>query len=1514
MDDRLNGLTEAQKAILLKKLREKKLAAAKNENNLIKHDPANNKEYQVSYNQESILMVEKLYNHNTIYNIGGIAKIKGSLNLEAFSAAFDLLVEKHDILRTVFEEREGKSVARTLESTDFAIGIVDYSGRRDEANDFILSERDKPFDLKNAPAYRVDAIKLEDEEWMIVLVIHHLLADGASTGIIFKELIQYYEAGLENKTIENPKETITYGDFSLWQKSLRDEKLNANYWKDRLSGTDFQLEFFSRCSGLKQLDHESSRINFEIDEARVGQLQVIAKEKKITLFSLLLGAFYITLYKYSGQKDLVCGVLTSGRDNAEIAGLIGCFISALPIKTEIRPEVSTIEYCKDLYQQFLKDYQHREELMVYENESLEHQILFSYEEDPENHIEIKSLDMSFEEIPSKFCRSEMEIELNRLKGKIRGWINYRSHLFEHEFVEQFVNHFKVALGIIAASPETLIKDIELVQAEEREQIIHRFNPPKTEFERESSIIDLFENQVDAHPEKTALFMGDKTLSYIELDNKANAVANTLIENGVKPKDKVAIICNRGFDMLAGILGILKIGCTYVPVDAEIPDSRKEFILNDSKCTAIIWDRNDYLNTDLVENLPAMLIQDCYEKDTKRPAIKVAPDTSAYIIYTSGTTGIPKGVEVSHRNVLRTMRHTNYADAKDDDRLIGLSSYAFDASIFDFFYTLLNGLGLVIVSKNLQLDIPRLIDEIESKKVTIMFVTTAFFNALIDIKPEGLKGLRRILFGGERASVMHVKKAIEVIGSGKVANIYGPTETTVFATYWDINEDLLQQEIIPIGKPLSNTTVRIVNEDGNINPVGVAGEILIGGEGVSKGYRNNPELTAQKFIVDKTGERFYRTGDLGRYMTDGKIAFCGRVDDQVKYRGFRIELGEIESAILSFDEIKQAIVVLSKDEKLGAYLCAYYVPSGQIKIEALKKSLREKLPAYMIPNYFVELQELPLNVNGKVDKKKLPKPELIINDDYVAPNGELEEALADIWEEVLGVDTVGTTDNFFELGGHSIKLAKMCALANERLDLEIPLRIAFQNPTISTLCNYLENQEQSTDTNFEYKIEKTEKSSRYEASPTQKRMVFAHMLDKSSVSYNIPFAVKLKGVDTKLLGQVFNEIIEKHEILRTRFSVSDGTVYQIVEEPFKYEIKTINTLNTITEYFNQFITSFDLNELPLFRVELVKTPDDETYLLGDFHHSIFDGVSMQVLFEDLSTIYNGEKLENPKLQYRDFAAWHNKFLSSKTIENQGQYWKKRFENFENTPELPLDFARPAHKTGKGEVIFFSIDEELTKKLRAKANNHKTTLNVVLMSMYHVLLSHYTGSDEIVTGMAVAGRRQESLQRMMGMCLNTLAIRSNPTAAKSIYDYIEEFKTDFVKDFDNQDYPFEKLVEDLGIPKQINRNPIFDTMFIMQNSVKWDFNFDGSSFSLCDLDYKTSKFDMQMEVYEESNHLKCLVAYADDLFYRSTIEGFIDAYKAILTQAVENESMLLGDISLGQTVSPDMINPFAVDLIV
>ncbi|HLP57405.1 MAG TPA: amino acid adenylation domain-containing protein, partial [Candidatus Deferrimicrobium sp.] len=738
-------------------------------------------------------------------------------------------------------------------------------------------------------------------------------------------------------------------------------------------------------------------------------------------------------------------------------------------------------------------------------------------------------------------------------------VEYCTALFKEETIKRFITYFNKLLLSIIAEPDQKIGVINMLPEEEIKRILYDFNDTESEYPAHKTIQELFTGQVEKVPDSIALVgaalrdqrVCPNCLTYRELNEQSNRLAGLLIEKGVLPENIVGIKIERSLEMIIGILGILKSGGAYLPIALDFPRERIEYMLNDSGAKLLVTTDNNKEGEKVhLEEISKPPKNSSYLL-TFLPSYLHNSSSLAYIIYTSGSTGKPKGVMVEHRNVTRVVRNTNYIELNTVDRILQLSNYAFDGSIFDIFGALLNGASLVMIRQGDVLAVNRLSKIIENQGITVFFITTALFNTLVDLKIECFRRIRKVLFGGERISVEHSRKALDYLGKGRIIHVYGPTETTVYASYYFIDAITGDSITIPIGKPIANTTIYILDKNRKPVPIGVPGEIYIGGAGVSRGYLNNPELTAEKIRRDDISDRFYKTGDLARWLADGNIEFSGRLDHQVKIRGFRIELSEIESRLLKYPGIKEAIVLVPEEEHEGKYICAYFVCDREYEISGLSEFLSKELPDYMIPSYFVPLEKIPLTANGKIDLKVLPKPDLKAGQDYVAPRNEIEVQLVALWGEVLNIKPglISIDSNFFQLGGHSLKAAVLASRVHKELNVLLPLAELFKTPTIRGLSEYIKGKSEDI---YE-SIMPVEEKEYYSLSSAQKRLFVLQQMESNSVSYNIPAAFILEGEpDPQRLTDTTRKMIQRHESFRTSFIMVNNEPVQRVHENVEFE--------------------------------------------------------------------------------------------------------------------------------------------------------------------------------------------------------------------------------------------------------------------------------------------------------------------------------------------------------------------------
>ena len=1029
----------------------------------------------------------------------------------------------------------------------------------------------------------------------------------------------------------------------------------------------------------------------------------------------------------------------------------------------------------------------------------------------------------------------------------------------------------------------------------------------------------------------------RELTYGELDEKASILARKLKEKGVTSGTIVGLFIDRSLEMIIGLLAILKVGAAYLPMDSRYPADRIKYMIKDSNISIILTEKNKLAGLPL--NLEKIDITDenlyITRNGNPTPLIKnTIADNLAYVLYTSGSTGKPKGVMVEHKNVLSLIKNTNYIEWLEGDKLLLTGSITFDITTFEIWGTLLNQLTLFLADQEIILDGKKLETFLHKNNISILHLIPQLFNQMSEMYPGIYKKIKYLLVGGDLVSPHYINKIRNLYPSLKILHMYGPTENTTFSTFFPVEKDYKYN--IPIGLPISNSTAYIFDKYGQLQLMGLTGELCVGGEGVARGYLNNPELTWEKFgplimqitqIKDKSfsgGERLfkkaliYHTGDLARRLPDGNIEFLGRIDHQVKIRGFRIEVEEIQSQLMKYPGIKEA-VVLAQEERGDKFLCAYIISTRELVTAELWEYLAQELPDYMIPSYFVFLKQIPLTPNGKIDRKALPKPGLTVCESYAVPRNEIETKLVQIWSEALGRDelhasqlqsSIGIDDNFFQLGGHSLKATLLVSKINKVFDVKIPLANIFKTPTIRKLSEFIGHADAEKHT----AIAPVEKKEYYILSSAQKRLFFLQQIDKAGIAYNISAAWILEGVlDKNHLKTVFTRLIQRHESLRTSFIIVDKQPVQKIHDHLDFEISYDDTFcrtkdiepeqfhcnsptqsDRIKKIMQNFVRPFDLEMAPLLRVGLIKTGENEHILTLDIHHIILDGSSQRIFVQDFKGLYLRSEIPPLRLQYRDFSQWQNELLKTPDITKQEQYWLKEFSDEIPVLKLPTDYIRPISQCFIGDSMNFEIGTQETQALKELALREGATIFMILLAIYYILLSKLSGQEDIVIGTPVAGRRHIDLQEIIGMFVNTLVLRINSPRASTFEAFFKVVKKKILDAFENQDYQFEELVEKVAIERDMSRNPIFDVMFILQNVDKETINIPGMKLNPFWYENMIAKFDVYFTAYEIGEKLSFLVQYNSSLFKAETIERFIFSFKNIATTVIEQPSMTLSEI--------------------
>ncbi|MFJ8520734.1 condensation domain-containing protein, partial [Lysinibacillus xylanilyticus] len=885
------------------------------------------------------------------------------------------------------------------------------------------------------------------------------------------------------------------------------------------------------------------------------------------------------------------------------------------------------------------------------------------------------------------------------------------------------------------------------------------------------------------------------------------------------------------------------------------------------------------------------------------------DDLLYVLYTSGTTGNPKGVMVEQGNLINMTYSwiSNYNLDKFKVNLLQMASISFDVFTGDLCRSLLTGGTMYICPSDIRINMEQLYKTIKYNEINILESTPSLILMFMDYVNENklqLDSLKILILGSDSCSIVDYKKIVKNYGRNmRVLNSYGVTEATIDSSYYEEKIENISVNLIntPIGKPMHNTKFYVLNKTYDVQPIGVLGELYIGGAGVARGYYNNPELTVEKFVDNpfEIGTKMYKTGDLARWLPDGNIEFLGRIDNQVKIRGFRIELGEIENRLLQHESIKEAVVLAKEITENEKYICAYVVSEKDVKEMNLRGYLREVLPEYMVPSYFVRIKKMPLTPNGKLNRRALPEPnfEEIINE-YEAPRNETEKVLAEIWSEVLGIEKVGINDNFFELGGHSLKATLLAGRIRKGLNIEVPLKEIFTLGNIKKLSEFIIS---SNKKQYE-EITKVEVKRYYEASSAQKRMYMLQEIDKDSIAYNMPVSMEILGdLDLSRFKKAFARLVERHETLRTSFHSKEDKIVQEVHKSkdIKIEIEDVYSEEEIKEKIKGFIKPFNLGHVPLFSVSLLRLEKYRHIMLFDMHHIISDGFSMALLIREFNQLYAGKELEELKVQYKDYSAWQQKMRADKGYKKQEEYWLKEYSGEIPVLNMPTDHKRSKLKDFRGDKISFTLNKELTGKLRNIAKETKSTLFMVLLSKISVLLYKYTGQEDIVVGSPIAGRNHRDLEDIIGMFVNTLAIKSTINSDLMYKDYLKCVKEKALLAYENQDYQFEELVEKVANNRDSNRNPLFDIMFVFQNAEESEIEIKDLTFKPYDTSFNIEKFDLTITAVEENEEIKFNLSYTTSLYNRETMERMVDNFINIVNEIVRNTEIKLKDIQILST---------------
>ena len=1479
-----------------------------------------------SFAQQRLWFIDKIDGNSAHYNMPSAMRLRGNFSVDKAQAAFRQVIQRHESLRTVFVEADNGPLQDICDQFIFNISQVDISELNTAAQNnaitvAIKEDAQKPFDLSKDVMLRVSYLRISADEGVLLFNMHHIASDGWSTGILTSEFVKLYASNLHGK--ENPllPLDIQYADYAYWQRNW----LSGAVLESQLSYWDKQLVDLPPVHSLP-LDYErpiyqtfnGAVYQFKVDKNILKKLKSIALENQSTLFMLMHAAFSIVISRYSNNQDIVIGTPVANRMQKELEGLIGFFVNTLVLRADCSGNPSFKQFLAQIKNTNLDaqanqdvPFEHLvDRLNPHRNTSYNalFQIMLSMNTNEAVELTLPNVTISQQE--NKEITAKFDLLLNAIPVYDEGTESglscsfvYNTDLFSSQTIERLANSLQLLLVSIAADASQSITQLALLSDEETYYLLHTLNDTQVDYPDQLCVHQLFELQVEKKPDYIAVTYEGQSLTYFELNAKANQLAHYLIEQGIKPDDFIGLCFERSLDMMVALLAILKAGAAYLPLDPSYPKGRLGYMMDDSQLTWVLTQK-DTASICKGKKRQLLLVDDqkmlnnLNNYATNNPIVKVlSANNLAYVIYTSGSTGKPKAVMLEHHGATNlSLAQIKHFSVEQKSRVLQFASINFDAATSEWMMALLSGATLYICEQSIRQNPDELADYLCHNSISHATIPPALLQN-IDIKKT--YAFKALIVAGE-AIDGHLSKKWGA--KYNFYNAYGPTETTVCATM----SSAIKTQNVNIGKAIANTQVYVLDDYHQLLPKGSTGELYIGGVGLARGYLNQPELTTEKFILNpfshQSNARLYRTGDLVRCLDDGNLEFIGRVDHQVKIRGFRIELGEIEQQIIAHKDVRLSVVLVTEEQKLVAYFTTDSSTEESKLISDIRSLLQNYLPDYMVPSVFVKLDCFPVNANGKVDRKSLPLPDMVGFDDYVAPVGKVEQGLVNIWAQLLKVpaENISAKANFFELGGHSLLSVRLLGEVRTTFGCELSVREVFEIPQLSAFAQKITD----SHTSIRPQVTVSERHShQLVTSYAQQRLWFIDKMDGGSAHYNMPFAMQLHGdfkVDAAQMA--FSQIIARHESLRTVFVDSKNGPLQLIRKQFKFNISEIDisqlTVDAQKKTVNAAINkdalkSFDLKDDLMLRVSFFHLSDDEGVLLFNMHHIASDGWSIGVLMNEFVKLYQSnidgkEALLKPlAIQYADYAYWQRQWLRGEVLESQLSYWDRQLADLPQVHALPLDFERPEYQSFNGGSYQFKLSNSDLKSLESIALANEVSLFMLIHAAFSILLSRYSNSSDIVIGTPVANRTDSQLEGLIGFFVNTLILRTDCSENQPFVEFLKQIKNTNLDAQANQDVPFEHLVDRINPSRNTSHNALFQIMFNMNTNEQIEFKLPNVTLSLLTSSEVIAKFDLMLNAIvinhdenETESGLNCSFVYNTDLFKTQTIERLAESLQSLL----------------------------------
>jgi amino acid adenylation domain-containing protein len=1501
--------------------------------------------------QKRVWFLHQMAPDNTAYNSRSTMTFDGLLDTGALEKALNAIVERHEILRTTIHVEGDEPIQRVHPFQEFSIDRHVLSGasseqRRQELQSIVDVATRERFCLNTLPLIRWTLVEVSQQEHVLIQVEHHIVHDGWSSYLIRAEITKLYREYTGFGMAEDlTTPTFQFGDFACWERDWLETASAARqlgYWTSQLSGCPavLQLSYDRPRTERTQFVGSSERILLPIELCR--QIRALSIREGVTLFTTMTAAFMALLARYSGQTDIVTGSGFANRRHPECARTLGMFVNSVVLRCSLADNPPFREFLQRVSKVVLDAFNNQEYpfdkiVEALNPERIEgvnpfFQTLFSFNDARFEGVEIPDLKATVREGiangSAKFDLNIIVIPHSRARQRIDPdsdpdgitivW-EYSTGLFEPATAHRMIAHYHRILEEAVQDSKFPTLDMEMLSPTERRKLLEEWNCTDTEVP-DITMTALLEEQFDRTPTREALVYAGAHLSYRELDERANRLAHYLIGAGIGPEDFVGVLVPRSVELVVCLLGVLRAGAAYLPLQQDIPRQRLSFMLADAAPVCVLTTRQ--LAGNLPDGARAITVDDPSfvselerrspshprEFDRRRPLLAECP---AYVIYTSGSTGPPKGVVVSHRSIVNRLLWMQAAyGLQAEERVLQKTPIGFDVSVWEFFWPLLAGGTLVVAKPDGHKDASYLARLIRDENVsTVHFVPSMLRVFLQEPAASALSGLRRVICSGEALSPAVEAEYFRTL-QVPLHNLYGPTEASVDVTSWECSNSA--GSVAPIGKPIWNIHAYVLDRNLRLSPPGVIGELYISGVGLARGYLKRSALTAERFVANpysNAGARMYRTGDLAKWRPDGNLEFAGRVDDQVKIRGFRVELGEIRAVLQQISGVRDAAVVARDDPAGDKRLIAYVVSPDGCNVDGarLRQRLAEVLPDYMLPSAFVAMAELPLGANGKLDRSALPEPDFGPDPTRITePRTPEEELLCGVFAEVLGLPRVGIHDDFFALGGHSLMITRLISRIRLVLGCTLDIYTVFNAPTVSELAPRLRLAAEARPP-----LVQQSRPSHLPASYAQRRLWFINQLRGATAEYNVCQALRLRGdLNREGLLWAINEIVRRHESLRTHFIEVDGEPVQVIETGGGIELPVDDLSRIDAESRPRAVTAamreewtrpFDLSRGPFLRGRLLKTEEQEHVLLVVAHHIVFDGWSRAIFNKELTALYADYCTGRPgslrplPVQYADFALWQRGWFESGALDDGLAYWREQLAGIPGSLQLPTDRPRPPAQTFAAAVCRARLSDRQVAELKALSRREHATLYMTLLSAFGVVLWKYSGQDDIVVGSPIANRQETALEELIGFFVNSLPMRIQMNPGASFRQLLARVRATALAAYQHQDVPFERLVEELAPERTMKSNPLFQVMFALQNAPRESPRLDGIDVVIVEGEPRV-RFDLEVHAFEVNGQVELCWNYNRDLFDAWRVEQMVRHYVRVLDAALEDSDLPLEHMNL------------------